>query len=93
MTDLKHIQDQQNFELALPCVHVHSQSLAEEIIQVQETIVAEREDLKAQFNRIESEKMKYCCGRVPPQELVKQYEMLRAKVEGGGPIAVSSGAI
>jgi hypothetical protein len=93
MTDLTHIQDQQNFVLALPCVYVHSQSLAEEIIQVQEAIVAERADLKAQFDRIESEKMKYCCGRVPPPELVEQYEMLRVKVGGDAPIVASSGKV
>ena len=93
MTELAHIQDQQNFKLALPCVHVYSQSLAEEIIQVQEAIVAERADLKAQYDRIESEKMKYCCGRVPPQELVKQYEQLRVKFEGDVPIITSLGKV
>lgn len=85
LTELTFIQDGNKLKLALPCVHDHSQLLAEVIIQAQEVITAERADLTSQFNRIELEKMKFCCGRVPPPELVDEYKVLKSRIANRTP--------
>lgn len=75
---LLELEKQKEYSLAHVTVYYSAQNLADILIQIQELFISQRSDLKVEFNKLQQEKMKYCCGQEPPKELKERYEKVRS---------------
>ena len=78
--ELQGYKNADNYELAIVSVYLYSRRLADEIINVQNYIINERrkeEKVDIDFQKVEAEMMRYCCGEAPPKELREKYEKLK----------------
>lgn len=74
---LQELDRKKEYSLANVTVYYSAQTLADTLIQIQELFISQRSELKVQFNKLQQEKMRYCCGQEPPKELKEKYEQLR----------------
>lgn len=81
LTELKDIQDSKQYEIAIVSVNEYSKLLATEIIEIQDIFVKNREDLTAEFNKIELDEFSKCCGYQPSKEIREKYFKLRRKID------------
>ena len=81
LTELKDIQDQKNYDIAIVSVNEYSGQLANEIIEIQDLFIKQREDLAAEFNKIELTEFSKCCGYQPSKELRDKYYKLKIKID------------
>lgn len=70
---LKSFNDSGNYEMAHVSVYLASTDLAETVMNIQETLIENKKELKIQFDKAEQEMMKYCCGSKPPKEQFEKY--------------------
>lgn len=77
---LQELDKSKTYDMAHVAVYYSSQELADSIIDIQELFVAQRTELRAQFNKAQQEMMKYCCGSMPPAELQQRYDSLREAI-------------
>jgi len=80
LIELKDIQTTKNFDLAIVAVYEASTELADYIIQIQGEFVSKRADLENEFNSIELEDFKACCGKQPPEQDRTRYYQLKGKI-------------
>jgi hypothetical protein len=74
---LQELEKQKEYSLAHVTVYYSSQNLADTLIQIQELFISQRSDLKVEFDKLQQEKMRYCCGQEPPKELKDRYEKVK----------------
>jgi Mg2+ and Co2+ transporter CorA len=79
--DLMELNDNNNFEMAHVCVFQSSENLANTVIDLQEKLVKKRTNIQVDFDRSKQEMMKYCCGRMPPKDVIEQYKKLREQMK------------
>lgn len=70
---LKEFNDTKNFEMAHVSVYMYSTQLADILMDIQETLIAQDETLRKNFDKTHQQMMKYCCGKKPPRELLEKY--------------------
>jgi hypothetical protein len=87
MIELKEIQQNKYYDIAIVAVYDYSQLLADEILTIQEAFIKQRSDLTAEFNKIELTDFKACCGQQPPEEQREKYYKLMHQINSlGAPI-------
>ena len=84
MIELKEIQQNKFYDIAIVAVYDYSQLLADEILNIQEAFIKQRSDLTAEFNKIELTDFKACCGQQPPQEQREKYYKLMRQINNLG---------
>ncbi|MBK7339686.1 MAG: hypothetical protein IPQ10_08730 [Saprospiraceae bacterium] len=77
--ELREIKESKQFEIAIASVYNYSVRLAEEIIYIQNEILAKRKELNSDFNTLELPYFRSCCGQEPPDNIKQQYENIRKK--------------
>lgn len=82
MIEIKNLQDSKNYDVAIVCVYEYSQRLADIIIEIQEEFIKNRQDLTADFKKVELTEFRNCCGRPPSKQLLdKRNELMNKRVE------------
>lgn len=84
MINLKEIQQNNYYDIAIVAVYDYSQILADEILNIQEAFVKHRAELNAEFNKIELTDFKACCGQQPPEEQRQKYYKLMGQIKNLG---------
>ncbi len=77
---LQELDKKKEYSLANVTVYYAAQNLADTLIKIQELFISVRSDLKIEFDKLKQEKMRYCCGQVPPKELQEKYEKVRTEM-------------
>ena len=70
---LKEFNEAKKFDMAHVSVYMYSTQLAEILIDIQESLIAQDEVLRKKFDKTQQQIMKYCCGKKPPQDLLDKY--------------------
>ena len=84
MIEVKGIQDSENYDLAIVPVYEYSISLADFIIEMQEKFIQARQELVAEFNKVEMKAFRNCCGQQPPAHLQARYHALKQQIHNLG---------
>lgn len=84
MIELKEIQQNKFYDIAIVAVYDYSQLLADEILTIQEAFIKQRSDSTAEFNKIELTDFKACCGQQPPEEQREKYYKLMRQINNLG---------
>ncbi len=77
---LQELDKRKEYEMANVTVYYYSQDLADALIDVQDLFIAQRSDLKVQFDKTKQQMMRYCCGQEPPVELKTKYEAFKSSL-------------
>lgn len=77
---LQELDKKKEYSIANVTVYFAAQNLADTIIQIQELFISSRSDLKIEFDKLKQQKMRYCCGQVPPKILQDKYEKVRTEM-------------
>lgn len=84
MIELKEIQQNKFYDIAIVAVYDYSQLLADEILNIHEAFIKQRSDLTAELNKVELTDFKACCGQQPPQEQREKYYILMRQINNLG---------
>ncbi|MCC6542554.1 MAG: hypothetical protein IT225_10065 [Flavobacteriales bacterium] len=74
MIDLKNLKDQKQYELAVVCVYESSQSLANQIIEIQDEFNRHRKDVQEEFTKADLSNFRQCCGQAPSEEWQRRFK-------------------
>jgi hypothetical protein len=77
--ELQDLKRTGQLDLAIACVYDYAQQLADEIVEIQSSVVQRRKGLAVEFEKEHIKMMRYCCGVEPNPEVKARYERLKKK--------------